>query len=445
MIPFHEADHPSSPRGHRTAPATAAAAAAADGTFGPRGVDVVKNNLLISRHVVGTVSHEVASASGAAGAAVAPAASAASAPFVTPAEDATGDTSLGLERARDTLSLAARAEASAAKEAIEAELTATAIAQAAAAAIGPSRVSGTAFSSRNDDGGSGDGGDGVANGISNSRGTSARDRRYGDQREGLQGGDLVGGSGGPTGSVEGPVRSAGSIAGSPLQISFAKPTNARTTIGLPETSSKSSGREFATRADMEEEELVTRFRSHGHGDPLNAPVPSIAIQRPLYSLLGPPYQEAERHLPKQRRGQTHVAKASQGQAARRWRGGWGGGDAVLTTFTSPSSSASGPVPARKLQPVGATSRRLASFPEDDVQRSGGTAGQAAWRSEVGSKSETASAIGGAGEEQQEAEWVRKLLFSGPGMPGLVLDLWSPGPIFLRHVEVGPASALLMFP
>ncbi len=450
MIPFHEADQPSTPSDRRTAPA--AAVAAADGTFSSRGV---KNNnssvVYSSKHKVASVSDEVASASATAAAAdddddddhhhhhhhhhrdgsAADSAAAAGAPLVTHAEDAAGEISLGLDRVRDGLTLAARAEAAAAKEAIEAERTATAIAQAAAAAIGPSPESGIAYSSRNDDGGSGDGGDGVANGISNSRGASAAvsgARRYGDQ---------------PTDRIEGPPRLGGSMAGSPLQISFAKPTDARTTIGLAETSSERDGRVIATRVDMEE--LATRFRSHGHSGPIDAPVPSSAKQRqhPLYSRLGPPYPTSPQ--PINQEGQTHVAKMSQGQAAGRWRGGWGGGDAILTTFTSLSSSTSAPFPARKIQPVGATSRRLASFPGDAFQRGGGTAGQAAWRSEIGSKSETASAVGGAGGEQEEAEWIRKLLFSGPGMPGLVVDLWSPGPMFLRHIEVGPVSALLMLP
>lgn len=33
------------------------------------------------------------------------------------------------------------------------------------------------------------------------------------------------------------------------------------------------------------------------------------------------------------------------------------------------------------------------------------------------------------------EWLREALLSGPGMPGLVVDLWSPGALFLRRVEV----------
>lgn len=33
------------------------------------------------------------------------------------------------------------------------------------------------------------------------------------------------------------------------------------------------------------------------------------------------------------------------------------------------------------------------------------------------------------------EWLRESLLSGPGMPGLVVDLWSPGALFLRRVEV----------
>lgn len=38
--------------------------------------------------------------------------------------------------------------------------------------------------------------------------------------------------------------------------------------------------------------------------------------------------------------------------------------------------------------------------------------------------------------QESAQWLMGLLLSGPGMSGLVVDMWSPGALFLRHVEVG---------
>lgn len=38
-------------------------------------------------------------------------------------------------------------------------------------------------------------------------------------------------------------------------------------------------------------------------------------------------------------------------------------------------------------------------------------------------------------DRREAEWIRNVLMSGPTVPGLVVDLWSPGAMFLRHVEV----------
>ncbi|CAN0488573.1 unnamed protein product, partial [Ectocarpus sp. 8 AP-2014] len=70
-------------------------------------------------------------------------------------------------------------------------------------------------------------------------------------------------------------------------------------------------------------------------------------------------------------------------------------------------------------------RRLGSSPGD------GAGGRAS-----GSVSDSAVAAGrgGAEMEQDETDWVWELLLSGPGTPGLVVDLWSPGPIFLRHVE-----------
>lgn len=40
------------------------------------------------------------------------------------------------------------------------------------------------------------------------------------------------------------------------------------------------------------------------------------------------------------------------------------------------------------------------------------------------------------DDEEAAEWLTTLFLSGSGMPGLVVDLWSPGALFLRHVEVG---------
>lgn len=111
----------------------------------------------------------------------------------------------------------------------------------------------------------------------------------------------------------------------------------------------------------------------------------------------------------------------------RWTGwgGWGKNDGRTAVTASKSS-------------VGTTLRGVRSGKTRQARRytynyedSATGRGRAMGGAEKGGEHDTTAAF----ERPEEAEWALDLIFSGPRMPALVVDLWSPGSIFLRHVEV----------
>lgn len=345
---------------------------------------------------------------------------------VAVAEDAAEETGLALEHARVALDAAMRAESQAAKAAVDAEGKVTVALQAAAAgAPGLSGGSETLFY--------GGGRGGVDNPDSN--GESAAFSGGGLQEAPVNSGEAGIGVAG--------LRSAvGRTTGEPLQISFLTPSYGTTTPGIAATSYGSGDSETLTAGEMET--MMSRLSSRRHGHALDTPGPSIVIQHqpPLSWADESPRSRTERTtLQRERQGQAkprllphHLAATPTGNRGGLGRGGWRGGDVPPTTAASTSLSAVEPAPfARttgKVQPVPAISNRRLASTNRFGRGEGGT-----WGSSSGGESGSAVAAAAETGIRDEAEWVRSMLFSGPGTPGLVVDLWSPGAIFLRHVEV----------
>lgn len=241
--------------------------------------------------------------------------------------------------------------------------------------------------------------------------TSSRTRGY----SAALGGDAVGSRlrdrGGGMLPVEvegGTIRSAGSgasagrqRAATPLKISFLAPAGR-----APGSNGSVTGRDTRT---------LSRHNVRRQGPAVDSPRPaSVTKWRTEQQRRGPP--------------ESHATIPSKGgNRAGLDRGGWEGGpDVPITTTAFASQSLPGFDDDGEAQLIRDVRRRLGSSPGD------GAGGRAS-----GSVSDSAVAAGGGGVEmeQDEADWVWELLFSGPGAPGLVVDLWCPGPIFLRHVEV----------
>ncbi|CAM9150446.1 unnamed protein product [Ectocarpus sp. 6 AP-2014] len=189
-------------------------------------------------------------------------------------------------------------------------------------------------------------------------------------------------------------------AATPLKISFLAPARR-----APGSNGSVTGRETRT---------LNRHNVRRQGPAVDSPRPASVTQwRTKQQRREPP--------------ESHAAIPSKsGDRAGLGRGGWEGGpDVPVTTTASASLSLPGFDDDGEAQLIRDVRRRLGSSPGD------GAGGQAS-----GSVSDSAVAAGGGGVEmeQDEADWVWELLFSGPGTPGLVVDLWSPGPIFLRHLE-----------
>ncbi|CAM9110423.1 unnamed protein product [Ectocarpus sp. 13 AM-2016] len=201
----------------------------------------------------------------------------------------------------------------------------------------------------------------------------------------------------------GTTRSAGPGAGAgrqrastPLKISFLAPAGR-----APASNGSVTGRDTRT---------LSRHNVRRQGPAVDSPRPASVTQwRAEQQRRGPP-----------------ASTSMGGDRAGLGRGGWEGGpDVPITTTASASLSLPGFDDDGEAQLIRDVRRRLGASSGD------GAGGRAS-----GSVSDSAVAAGGRGVEmeQDEADWVWGLLFSGPGTPGLVVDLWSPGPIFLRHVE-----------
>lgn len=257
--------------------------------------------------------------------------------------------------------------------------------------------------------------------------TSSRTRSYSTALGGDAIGSRVRDRGGGMLPVEvegGTTRSAGVGAGAgagrrraaiPLKISFLAPTGRAP--GLANTSDGADN-------DGGNESAVTG-RNTGTLGRHNVRRQGPAVDSPRSASVTQWRQEQQRRgLP-----ESHAAIPSKdGDQGGLVRGGWEGGPDLPITTTA-SASLSLPVfdDDGEAQSARDIRRRLGSSGPGS-----GDGGRAS-----GSVSVSVAAAGGGGvvEEQDEADWVWEMLFSGPGTPGLVVDLWSPGPIFLRHVEV----------
>ncbi|CAM9544048.1 unnamed protein product [Pylaiella littoralis] len=135
----------------------------------------------------------------------------------------------------------------------------------------------------------------------------------------------------------------------------------------------------------------------------------------------------ERHLavPPGGSGKTRRAGWTAWPRWMRWVGwrGWGRDDG----HAAAAASKSGARTPGSLKSTGTRSvRRYAYlFEGSGTGRRGANGG-----AERGSEHDAAAAFEGPAEAKRALD----LIFSGPRMPGLVVDLWSPGSIFLRHVE-----------
>ena len=371
---------------------------------------------------------------------------------VAAAEDAARETGLALEHARVTLAAAEKAEATAAKAAAAAEGTATVAHQAAAAAAAAAaEAAATGRSVGERETTYGDSGS-----VSNGRGDSTTFSGGSERQEAMVG------SGAGTLGTAGPKPAGGGTDGTPLQISFLMPpTYGRTAEEIPATSYGSSG-DSETLTPAEIETMLGRLSGRRHrrqGHAVDPPSPSIAIPRqPPLSRLDEPQRSRHEQTLRQRRGQGqakprllphHLATGTpKGNSGGLGRGGWrGGGDAPVTSTASASSSAVAPAPlARATGKVTSaaagvsSARRLSSTRilgrHEPASWGGGTGGSLSGAAAPPAAEKNVAEGDDAEGRQDEAEWVRSLLFSGPGTPGLVVDLWSPGAIFLRHVEVG---------
>ena len=381
---------------------------------------------------------------------------------VAAAEDAARETGLALEHARVALAAAARAEAAAARTAVAAEATASAAHQAAAATAAATAAAAANAVARRGGGVGSELSFGGSDDISNSRSSESATFSGGGA---FPDATAISGAGGH--GIKGLQHAGGGGGGSPLEISFLTPTYGRATAAIPATSYGSGDSETMTPAELEA--MMSRLSSRRHGNAVDTPGPSIAIQRqPPLSWLDEPAQPARRqeqqqaalqqsgrrHVNQPRLLPHHLAPSPDGNKGGLGRGGWRGGDAPATATASASSSSSSAVPAplleaagRRLPPVGAgvgaigrrlsSARGLARIGEAlSWGRSGGASPSGRAAAAAAAAAGEAGESGEAAEGQDEAEWVRSLLFSGAGTPGLVVDLWSPGAIFIRHVEVG---------
>ncbi|CAB1119182.1 unnamed protein product [Ectocarpus sp. CCAP 1310/34] len=209
----------------------------------------------------------------------------------------------------------------------------------------------------------------------------------------------------------GTIRSAGSGAGAgrrraatPLKISFLAPA-----VKAPGRNGSVTGRDTRT---------LSRHYVRRQGPTVDSPRPASVTQWRTEQLRrGPP--ESLATIPSKGGDRAGLGRG----------GGEGGPDVPITTTASASLSLPGFDDDGEAQLIRDVRRRLGSSPGD------GAGSRAS-----GSVSDSAVAAGGGGVFD-EADWVWELLFSGPGTPGLVVDLWSPGPLFLRHVEVVQGARL----
>ncbi|CAM9650238.1 unnamed protein product, partial [Scytosiphon promiscuus] len=128
------------------------------------------------------------------------------------------------------------------------------------------------------------------------------------------------------------------------------------------------------------------------------------------------------------RGYIPVRRKTLGAKGRR---GWRGSDAFLAVTSATNAAA--PITSIAAKTITNCSRMVSAPPSPHFSPP-----RSAWGSN-GDKERAGGAAGATSEWiDEETEWVRTLLFQGvPGasaIPGLVVDLWSPGPLFLRHVE-----------
>lgn len=379
----------------------------------------------------------------------------------TAAENAARENGLEPEHPRVALAAAIAAEVAAARVAASAEGIAAAVkamdddsAAAAAAAAGSGSRSRGLPSNRNDGGVS-----------SNNNSNRSEFAIFDDGGGNARGGSDVRGQQRSGGSVKGSVEVTGADVtkktttvgggrrdtGLPFQISFVPPKYARPTVGLlPATSYGNGGSETISTEDIRT--MMSQYSAPSDSQGIDTPGSTITAQRqaPPPWIDDPPAERPQ----EQKQPQHLVVMPKLGNGGVLGRGEWLGGDGPITS----SASVRAPVsrPTSELRSTGTIrSRWLASFSSNKV---GGAAGAAAFGStgesesgtESGSETEGGSASGGQREgkinpaateaaataEGREAEWVRSLLLSAAGLPGLVVDLWSPGPAFLRHVEVG---------
>ncbi|CAM9704783.1 unnamed protein product, partial [Ectocarpus fasciculatus] len=248
--------------------------------------------------------------------------------------------------------------------------------------------------------------------------TGSRTRSYSTALGGDVAGSRLRGRGGgmlPDEAERGTTRSAGAGVGrrraaTPLKVSFLAP--AGRAPGLANTSD-GAGNDGGSNGSVTGRGAGTlsRHNVRRQGPAVDSPGPASITQ----------WRQEQ-----QRRGPPESHAAISGDRGGLVRGGWEGGpDLPITITTSASLSLPGFDGDDEARSARGTRRRL-----------GSSLGNEAVGRASGSASDSAAAAGDRGlvEEQDEADWVWELLFSGPGMPGLVVDLWSPGTIFLRHVE-----------